>query len=92
MIEKGLLEEAKNLYKNYPQSRALNTAIGYKELFKYFNNEIIKFYNAGYDVLGIGEYFNRKFIDEKTKNKFIAQYDNLYGWVRQLKVNIEVTE
>ena len=40
MIEKGLLEEAKILFNKYPNSRALNTAIGYKELFKYFNNEI----------------------------------------------------
>ncbi|MBQ9834289.1 MAG: tRNA (adenosine(37)-N6)-dimethylallyltransferase MiaA [Bacilli bacterium] len=40
MIENGLLEEARNLYQKYPDSRALNTAIGYKELFKYFNNEI----------------------------------------------------
>ena len=40
MIEKGLLEEVKNLYKENPHSRALNTAIGYKELIKYFNREI----------------------------------------------------
>ncbi|MBQ4583610.1 MAG: tRNA (adenosine(37)-N6)-dimethylallyltransferase MiaA [Bacilli bacterium] len=40
MIENGLLEEARHLYQENPHSRALNTAIGYKELFKYFNNEI----------------------------------------------------
>lgn len=40
MIEKGLLEEVRNLYKENPHSRALNTAIGYKELIKYFNREI----------------------------------------------------
>ena len=40
MIENGLLEEVKNLYKKYPNSRVLNSAIGYKEVLKYINNEI----------------------------------------------------
>ena len=40
MIEKGLINEAENLYKNNKNSRALNAAIGYKELFEYFNNNI----------------------------------------------------
>ena len=40
MIDNGLLEEAKILYNKYPHSRALNTAIGYKELNRYFNKEI----------------------------------------------------
>ncbi|WP_296313862.1 tRNA (adenosine(37)-N6)-dimethylallyltransferase MiaA [Winogradskyella sp. UBA3174] len=37
MLENGLLEEAKSLYK-YKDLNALNT-VGYKELFKYFNDE-----------------------------------------------------
>lgn len=40
MIENGLLEEAKSLYDNNINTRALNTAIGYKELFEYFNGNI----------------------------------------------------
>ena len=36
MIKEGLLEEAKELYEKYPNSRSLNAAIGYKELFEYF--------------------------------------------------------
>ena len=40
MIDNGLLEEAKDLYMKFPNSRALNTAIGYKELNRYFNHEI----------------------------------------------------
>lgn len=40
MIEEGLLEEAKSLYKNDKESRALQTAIGYKELFEYFNGKL----------------------------------------------------
>ncbi|AFL97666.1 tRNA isopentenyltransferase MiaA [Ornithobacterium rhinotracheale DSM 15997] len=38
MIENGLLEEAKNLYK-FKNLNALNT-VGYKELFHYFDGEI----------------------------------------------------
>lgn len=40
MIDNGLLEEAKELFKKFPNSRALNTAIGYKELNRYFNHEL----------------------------------------------------
>ena len=40
MFENGLLEEVKNLYKKYPNSRVLKSAIGYKEVIKYINNEI----------------------------------------------------
>lgn len=40
MFKLGLLEEAKNLYDRNINSKVLKTAIGYKELYKYFNNEI----------------------------------------------------
>ena len=40
MISNGLIEEAKSLFiKNYDK-RALNTAIGYKELFSYFKGDL----------------------------------------------------
>ncbi len=42
MIENGLIEEAKSLYDKHVNSRALKTAIGYKELFSYFDGEITK--------------------------------------------------
>ncbi len=42
MIDAGLEEEAKDLFNKYPSSRALNTAIGYKELNSYFKGEITK--------------------------------------------------
>ena len=42
MISNGLIEEAKSLFiKNYDK-RALNTAIGYKELFSYFKGDLRK--------------------------------------------------
>lgn len=40
MLELGLLEEAKKLFKKYPNSHILNNAIGYKEIKKYIANEI----------------------------------------------------
>ena len=40
MMNEGLLEEAKELYSKYKDSRALNAAIGYKELFSYFDGDI----------------------------------------------------
>lgn len=39
MMENGLLKEAKSFYDKKVNCKALNTVIGYKELFKYFNNE-----------------------------------------------------
>ncbi len=40
MIEEGLIEEVKKLYDKGINSKAIETGIGYKELYKYFNNEI----------------------------------------------------
>lgn len=40
MVENGLLNEVRNLYDNNINTIPINTAIGYKELYKYFNNEI----------------------------------------------------
>ena len=40
MVEEGLIEEAKDLYDRKINSKAVMTGIGYKELYRYFNNEI----------------------------------------------------
>lgn len=42
MLDAGLEEEVKTFYDAKINSKALNTAIGYKELYKYFNNEITR--------------------------------------------------
>lgn len=39
MIKQGLIEEAKTLYDLNIKTRALKTAIGYKELFEYFDKK-----------------------------------------------------
>lgn len=40
MLQNGLVNEVKKLYTINPDSRILNSAIGYKEVIKYLNNEI----------------------------------------------------
>ena len=40
MLENGLLDEAKYFYNLDKNAKSLKTVIGYKELFKYFDNEI----------------------------------------------------
>ena len=42
MIEEGLIKEVKDLYNKNINSKAIQTGIGYKELYKYFNGEITK--------------------------------------------------
>lgn len=39
MINKGLVEEVKRLYLKYGPTKALKTAIGYKELIEYFEGK-----------------------------------------------------
>ncbi len=40
MVEEGLVEEVNDLYNKNINSKAIQTGIGYKELYKYFNGEI----------------------------------------------------
>ena len=40
MFENGLLEEVKNLYDRKIHSKAINTGIGYKELYQYFDGKV----------------------------------------------------
>ena len=40
MIEEGLVSEVKSLYDKNIRSKAINTGIGYKELYEYFDNKI----------------------------------------------------
>lgn len=40
MIKDGLLEEVKKLYDKKIKGKAINTGIGYKELYRYFDGEI----------------------------------------------------
>lgn len=40
MLEEGLLEEVKNLYDKNIRCKSINTGIGYKELYQYFDREL----------------------------------------------------
>ena len=40
MVDDGLIEEVKSFYDKNIRSKAINTGIGYKELYKYFDKEI----------------------------------------------------
>lgn len=40
MIKEGLIEEVKTFYNQNLNCKSINTAIGYKELYEYFNNEL----------------------------------------------------
>ena len=40
MVEEGLIEEVKNLYNRGIRSKAIETGIGYKELYAYFDNQV----------------------------------------------------
>ena len=40
MVDEGLIEEVKYFYDNDIRSKAIETGIGYKELYKYFDKEI----------------------------------------------------
>ena len=42
MLKEGLIEEVKNLYLKYQDARSITSAIGYKEIIAYLNNEITK--------------------------------------------------
>ncbi len=39
MMQEGLVEEVKTLYKKYPESKIIHSAIGYKEFLPFFKNE-----------------------------------------------------
>ena len=49
MIDSGLIEEVKSLYDDNIRSKAINTGIGYKELYLYFDGKIT--YDEAIDLI-----------------------------------------
>ena len=84
MIENGLLEEAKSLYDKNIKTRVLSTAIGYKELFEYFDKKIslesaiqkIKQYSRHYAKRQY-TFFNNQFEDIKWYNVDEISFDDI---------------
>ena len=88
MIESGLVDEVKHFYDLGIRSKAINTGIGYKELYKYFDNEInldeaidlIK-KNSRHYAKRQYTFFNNKF---DNINWFNTDYDNFHNTVESV--------
>ena len=92
MIDSGLVEEAKELFKKFPNSRALNTAIGYKELNRYFNHELSLEEAINLIKLNSRHYAKRQytFFNNQLDIKwFDTDYDNFINTVNQVKKYVD---
>ena len=79
MVEDGLLEEVKYFYDKGINSKAINTGIGYKELYKYFNNEISL--DEAIDLIkkNSRHYAKRQYTFFKNQFKDIKWYETNYN-------------
>jgi len=79
MIENGLISEVKELYNKYPNSKALNTAIGYKELILY-TNDIISLDEAIELIKKNSRRYAKRqytwFNNQMNVNWFLVNYEN----------------
>lgn len=89
MMEEGLLEEAKDLYDKNIKTRILNTAIGYKELFEYFDGKTslesaidkIK-QNSRHYAKRQYTFFNNQFKDIKWYNVDELSFDEILNSIQ----------
>lgn len=87
MIEEGLIEEAKHLYDNKYFYRSVMTPIGYKELFKYFDNELTK-----EEAINLIKQKSRNYAKKQITwckhqmkiNWFIVDYNNFNNTVKEV--------
>lgn len=94
MFSEGLEKEAKTLFNKYPSSKALKTAIGYKELLPYFQNEysleeakeLIKKNSRHYAKRQYTWYKNQMNI-----NWFSVDYENFNNTIKEVINTIEKT-
>lgn len=92
MIDNGLIDEAKKLYLKCPNSRILNSAIGYKELVEYFKNNN----NLDYIIDKIKQnsrhYAKRQytfFNHQMDVNWFNVDYENFNNTINDVKKFID---
>ena len=95
MINDGLIEEAKYFYNLNRNAKSLKTVIGYKELFKYFDNEISK--EEAIDLIkkNSRHYAKRQFtwFNNKMNVKwFDVDYDNFDNTINSVIKYIEKKE
>ena len=87
MINHGLLDEVRKLYNMFPNSKALNTAIGYKELISYIKNEISL--DEAIDLIkkNSRRYAKRQytwFNNQMNVNWFNVNYDNFNETINEV--------
>lgn len=87
MFEDGLIEEVKSFFDKDINTRIMNTAIGYKELYRYFNKELsleeakdlIK-KNSRHYAKRQYTFFNNKF----DMNWFLVNYENFDQTIKEV--------
>lgn len=92
MMNEGLVEEVKNLYYQYPESRILKSAIGYKEIIRYLDNDITL--EAAIDLIkkNSRHYAKRQYTWMNNKmniNWFNVDYDNFENTIYEVMNFIE---
>ena len=92
MIASGLLEEVEKLYKKYPNSHVLNSAIGYKELIGYIKGEYSL--EEGIELIkkNSRHYAKRQYtwFNNKMQVKwFNVNYDNFCDTIKEVKEYID---
>ena len=92
MVQNGLMEEAKYFYSLNKNAKSLKTVIGYKELFKYFDNEITK--EEALDLIkkNSRHYAKRQYtwFNNKMNIKwFDVDFDNFDNTIKKVEEYIE---
>lgn len=93
MVEEGLISEAKNLYENHIYTKAINTAIGYKELYQYFDGVIAL--NEALDLIkkNSRHYAKRQYTFFKNQfssiNWYNTNYENFNETINEIVNDIE---
>lgn len=92
MISEGLLEEVQSLYKRKINSKSIQTGIGYKELYKYFDGECTKQEAIDNIKKNSRHYAKRQytfFNNQLPVNWFETDYDNFNKTVEEVTKFIE---
>lgn len=92
MINSGLLDEVKDFYDKKINSKAINTAIGYKELYKYFDDKIS--YEEAIDLIkkNSRHYAKRQytwFNNQMDIKWFNTNYDDFDKTIQEVEEYIE---
>lgn len=93
MIEEGLIGEVKELYDKNIRTIPINTAIGYKELYKYFDKEITKEDAINLIKKNSRHYAKRQYtwINNKMNVKwFDVNFDDFDNTIKEVKDYLQI--